>query len=234
MTKTFKAAALAATALVSALGVSSPVLAQARPAVAPIRAPVVVSADVDQAVQGTTAFQTAVNQMQTTYAPQLANRNTRATALQTEMDRLVAVATAEQTRLRGLNQQSSPALNAAVNAINQHRTAAQAELQQLSQPIELAVAYVREQITLKLSDAVRSVTTARGADILVNNEAVIWRSEGADVTSAITTELNRLVPSAQIVPPQGYEPGALLRAQQAALAPAAPGTPAPAAQPQSR
>ena len=57
----------------------------------------------------------------------------------------------------------------------------------------------------------------------------------ANINAAVVTEINRLVPNVQIVPPQGYLPGQLLRAQQQAqqTAPGLP-PPAPAAQPQSR
>ena len=127
--------------------------------------------------------------------------------------------------------QNATALQTAMTNYRTREAAAQQELQQLSAPIELAVTYVREQITLKLQDAVNAVTTARRIDMLVNGDAVFWNNANADVTAAITTELNRLVPSVQAVPPAGYQPGMLLRAQAQAAAPAAPAVPAPAAAP---
>lgn len=232
MTNFLKAALLGTAAIATPMLAASPALAQNRPA-AP---PVVATADVDAAVQQSAAFTTAITQMQTTYAAQITARNTRAQALQTELQALQTAAVTEQNR----QPRNATAYQAAVTAFQTRQNAAQQELRTLSQPIDLAIAYVREQITLRLAEAVRAATTARRVDVLLTNEGVIWRNDSADMTAAIVTELNRLVPNVQIVPPQGYEPGALLRAQQAQAAgqPAAPGAPAaptpPPVQPQTR
>lgn len=233
MTNMFKAALLGtAAALAAPVLLASPAHAQNRNATA---APTVATADVDAAVQQSAAFTTAVTQMQTTYAPQITARNTRAQALQTELQALQTAAVTEQNR----QPRNEQAFQAAVTAFQNRQNAAQQELRQLSQPIDLALAYVREQITLRLQEAVNAATTARRVDILLTNEGVIYRAPTADITAAIVTELNRLVPTVQIVPPQGYEPGSLLRAQQAqAQAAAQAGQPAaptpPPAQPQTR
>lgn len=211
-----KAVALAATALSAGALTSTPAFAQARQAVA--------SADIDGAIQQSAAFTAAVTQIQTTYAQQIAARATRAQALQTELQGLNAVYQGERAR----TPQNATALQQAQTALQTRQQAAQTELQQLSQPIDLAVTYVREQITLKLADAIRAATTAKRVDVLLSNEGVIWRADAVDITSQVVMEINRLVPggSVQIVPPAGYEPGQLLRAQQAAAAAAAPATPA--------
>lgn len=230
MTNFLKAALLGTAAIAMPALIAAPAQAQNRNATA---APVVATADVDAAVQQSAAFTTAVTQMQTTYAPQIAARNTRAQALQTELTTLQQAAVAEQNR----QPRNEQAFQTAVTAFQNRQNAAQQELRTLSQPIDLAIAYVREQITLRLQEAVTAATTARRIDVLLTNEGVIYRSPNADITSVIVTELNRLVPTVQIVPPQGYEPGALLRAQQAqaqaAGQPGAPATPPPA-QPQTR
>lgn len=220
-----KAVALSATAIAASTVATAPAFAQSRTA-APA-APSVATANIDGAIQGTTAFTAAVTQIQTSYAPQIQNRATRAQALQTELQTLGATVQAEQAR----QPQNATALQNAITAYRTRETAAQQELQQLSAPIELAVTYVREQITLKLQDAVNAVTTARRIDMLVNSDAVFWNNANADLTQAITAELNRLVPSVQAVPPAGYQPGMLLRAQAQAAAPAVPAVPAPAAAP---
>ncbi len=232
MTNFLKAALLGTAAIAAPMLAASPALAQNRPAAAPV----VATADVDGAVQQSAAFTTAITQMQTTYAPQIAARNTRAQALETELRTLQTAAVTEQNR----TPRNQTAYQAAVTAFQTRQNTAQQEMRTLSQPIDVAIAYVREQITLRLAEAVNAATTARRVDILLNNEAVIFRSPTADMTAAIVTELNRLVPTVQIVPPAGYEPGALLRAQQAQAAgqPAVPGAPAaptpPPVQPQTR
>lgn len=226
MSKMIKAAAFAAAALAATTSMTAPAVAQNRTPAAPA-APIAATANVDASVQQTTAYATAITQIQTAYAAQITARNTRAQALQTELQALGALVQAEQAR----SPQNATALQTAVNNYRRREAEAQAELQQLGAPFETAVTYVREQISLKLQEAVMAVTTARGIDMLVNSDAVFWNNADADVTNALTTELNRLVPTVSAVPPQGYQPGMLLRAQAAAAAPIAPVAPAPAPAP---
>ncbi len=216
MIKFKKSSAFGAVLLAAASLTAAPVLAQRAPAT-----PVVATADIDAAVQQSAAFTAAVAQIQTTYAPQIQARSTRAQALQTEIQGLQAAAVTEQNR----QPRNNAAYETAVRNFQTRNQAAQQELQNLSAPIDASVTYVREQITLRLADAVRTASAARRVDVLLNSDAVVWRNDAIDMTAAIVTELNRLVPNVQIVPPAGYEPGSLLRAQQAAQ-PARPATPA--------
>ncbi len=223
----FKSAALVA-ALAAATAFTTPALAQ-RGGAAPA-APVVVVADIDAAVQQSAAFTTAVTQIQTTYAPQIQNLNVRRQALQTELQTLFQAAqTAQAATPR--NEQN---VQTAIRAFQAAQQAAEREVAELNAPIELAVSYVQEQITLRMNEAVTAARTARRADIVLTRGAAIQVADSANITPAIVTELNRLVPNVQIVPPQGYEPGSLMRAQQQQAAAAAAGTPAPAAAPETR
>jgi Skp family chaperone for outer membrane proteins len=223
----FKSAALVA-ALAAATAFTTPALAQ-RGGAAPA-APVVVVADIDAAVQQSAAFTTAVTQIQTTYAPQIQNLNVRRQALQTELQTLFQAAqTAQAATPR--NEQN---VQTAIRAFQAAQQAAEREVAELNAPIELAVSYVQEQITLRVNEAVTAARAARRADIVLTRGAAIQVADSANITPAIVTELNRLVPNVQIVPPQGYEPGSLMRAQQQQAAAAAAGTPAPAAAPETR
>lgn len=234
MTNSFTRAALAATVAAAAL-LAAPASAQRNRDAAPAAAaPIVVVADTDGAIQASNAYQVAMQQMQATYAPQLQQLQTRRTALQTELQTLYTAVETEQNR----TPQNRTALETAARNFQQRQQAAEQEIQQLGAPLELARSYVIEQITLQMNAAVNTARTARGANMVVRRDAVIYANEGANITPAIVAELNRLVPNVQIVPPQGYEPGQLINAQQqaaaAAAAPAA-GTPAPApAQPETR
>ena len=66
---------------------------------------------------------------------------------------------------------------------------------------------------------------ARNVSMLVRPDAVLFAAPTADVTSAITTELDRLVPTVSVTPPANWQPG-----QQGGAAAAAPAA-APAARP---
>lgn len=223
----FKTAALVA-ALAAATAFTTPALAQ-RGGAAPA-APVVVVADIDAAVQQSAAFTTAVSQIQTTYAPQIQNLNTRRQALQGELQTLFQAAQAAQAATPP-NEQN---VQNAIRAFQTAQQAAEREIATLNAPIELAVSYVQEQITLRVNEAVTAARTARRADIVLTRGAAIQVADSANITPAIVAELNRLVPNVQIVPPQGYEPGSLMRAAQQQAAAAAAGTPAPAATPETR
>jgi Skp family chaperone for outer membrane proteins len=228
MTNLLKSAALAAT--IAAVALTAPAVAQRGAAAAPAGT-VVAVADVDVAVQQSAAWASATAQIRTTYAPQIANLEARRTALQTQLQTLGQTVQTEQARTPA----NQTAVNNAITAYQNAERAAQAELQQLSAPIDQSVAYVREQISLRLSEAVRTAATARRVDIVLTDGAAIWQADATNINTEIVRELNRLVPTVQIVPPAGYQPGALIRAAQQQAQGAAPAAPAPAAaQPQSR
>ena len=64
-----------------------------------------------------------------------------------------------------------------------------------------------------------------GVTLLINPQSVISASNAYNLNQAILTELNTALPSAQLVPPAGWEPR---EAREAKAAQAARGTAAPA------
>jgi enoyl-CoA hydratase/carnithine racemase len=105
----------------------------------------------------------------------------------------------------------------------------QAELQLLTQPVQLARAYVEQQIVAKLDDALKAATAKTKSEIVFKKGATESFCAGADITDEVTTELNALVPSVGITPPAGWQPG-----QQQGAAAAAPAPATPAQAPKSR
>ena len=215
MKKILVASALAlAGASVSPM-MAAPVLAQAKS---------VAVADVEAAVRESSAMTTAGQQIQTTYKAQIDQYNSRATTLQAEVDVLTA-------KLR--EEAGKPTPNqTTLQALNKERTektqAAQRELGQIEQPYVLAASYAQEQVQLRLRDAVKATVAAKRVDLLLTPDAVLDRADSVDITSALVTELNRIVPSVSIAVPQGYQPGQLIQnAARAAqgTAPAAPAAP---------
>lgn len=226
MQKSLLSAVAMATTSLLAFGAAAPATAQVRQAIAVV--------DVERAIGQSAAATTAGQQMQVTYKAQIDQLNARQSALQTEL------------------QQKQQALQAAVQAAGEHPTAAQQtqlqtqydalqrraqeaqqELQRINQPIALAREYVLEQINAKLDEALRSVMTKNRIDLLVKAAAADAYQPSADVTNQLVQELNTLVPSVSIVPPQGWRPGGQGQQQgQAAPPPAAGTTPPP--QPEGR
>lgn len=204
--KLLLAAAMSATALAG-----SPVAAQS-----------VAVADPERAVAQSRAWSAARTQIQTTYKAQIDQASARERALQAELQPL---ATAYQNAARAPNATQATVAPAA-QALQTRQQAAQAELARLSQPFQRAQAYAIEQISTRLNDAVQAAVRARNVQLLVRPDAALFAQPAADITPAITTELDRLVPSVSINVPANWQPG---QAGQGAAAPAGarPATPAP-------
>ena len=103
-------------------------------------------------------------------------------------------------------------------AIQTKEQAGNAELQRLTAPASRAQAYALEQISAKLPDAVNAAVRAKNVSLLLRPNAALFAQPTADITSAITAELDRSVPSVGITPPANWQPGQ----QQAGAAAAAP------------
>ncbi|MFM6933678.1 MAG: OmpH family outer membrane protein, partial [Novosphingobium sp.] len=102
------------------------------------------------------------------------------------------------------------------------------ELQKLLQPVSYSEAYVQEQIGEKLNPAINAAMTKQRITLLLNPSAVVATTNAYNLNQAILTELNTSLPSAQLVPPAGWEPREVreAKAQQAAQQGAAAGAPA--------
>jgi len=221
MKKALLASIALATAPIALVAAATPAAAQSKLGVAVV--------NVDAAIGGSAAAQTASQQMQVTYKAAIDSLNARTTALQTELkqkqDALQAALKAAGAKPTPAQQQS---LQTQYDAYQKRGQEAQAELQQLEQPIALARSYVIEQISSKLEAGLKAVMTKSKVDLLLKDESALAYQPSVDLTSALITELNALVPTVGIVPPQGWRPGQQQQAAAAAAAPAA-AAPAPAA-----
>ncbi|ALC13056.1 OmpH family outer membrane protein [Sphingopyxis sp. 113P3] len=228
MKKIFVASALAIAALSVSPMTAAPAAAQSKTGIG--------IADLDVATTRSNAYQTALNQIRTTYKAQIDQVEARDQTLGAELNVLRAKANEEAKK----TPQNKAALDAAVKAFQDKSAAAQREIAQMAQPYELARAYAIDQITVRLDDAVKGAMTKRKVDLLLNydQQVVLAAQPPVDITDAIIAELNTLVPSVSIAVPAGYQPGQLMqqknqallnaaRAQQGQAAPAAT-TPAPA------
>ena len=182
---------------------STPAAAQSREKIA--------VANYEAAVRQTNAFQTAVEQMKTTYKADIDASEARATSLQAELKPLVDAYNAAVQQPNATPQTVQPQ----AQALDAARQRGQQELGRLQQRITLATAYVNEQIALKLNDAIRSVMKSQKVDLVLQPQAVIAREPYVDITAAIVAELNRTVPNASITPPAGWQPGQAQQAQAA-------------------
>jgi Skp family chaperone for outer membrane proteins len=202
-----------------AAALAAPCTFTAAPAVAQVGG--IAVADPEAAVANSKAWAAARQQIQTTYKTQLDQANARRQAVSTELQPLV---NAYQTAARAPGA-TEASLRPQLQAIQTKEQAANTELQRLTQPASRAQAYALEQISAKLPDAVNAAVRAKNVSLLLRPNAALFAQPAADVTSAITAELDRTVPSVGITPPANWQPG-----QQGAATPAA-ATAAPAAAP---
>ena len=215
---------------IMAVTMAQPSFAQAAAAAAssgPV-VPGLAVADFEAVVANSTANRTAATQRQTTYKSQIdayeARRRALAAQLQPMATKLENDAKAAKPDQNALQQQA--------NTLRQLQESGQQELNRMAQPIAYSQAYVAEQIEAKLDEAVKAAMAKKRVSLVLTPQAVVAANNNAyNLNPDILAELNRLIPSAQVVPPAGWEPRQIreARAQQAqgaAAAPAAPATPA--------
>ena len=178
-------------------------------------------ADPEAAVANSKAWATARQQIQTTYKAQLDQANTRRQAVQAELQPLVA-AYQKAAAAPGATEAS---LRTQAQSIQTREQTANAELQRLTAPASRAQAYAIEQISAKLPDAVNGAVRAKNVSLLLRPNAALFAQPTTDITSAITAELDRLVPTVGVTPPANWQPGQQGDAGAAAPA-AAPAAPA--------
>ena len=210
----FKTVALSATLIAAPAFIAGQALAQAaRPAARPAAAPAAPTAvgpvsigvaDLDVAVANTTAFQAALQQIQTTYAAPIAAWQARGQAIQTELGGLRS----EIQTLQSNSATPRATLDQKVAAYRTRADAAQTELDRLGAPFLIPRAYAQEQVALKLDDALRAAMAAQRINVLIKPETIMVILPGApNLTPAITAQLNVLVRTASITPPAGWQPG---------------------------
>lgn len=186
-TKTLRAAGLAACAVFAA---ASPATAQVEGRIA--------TADVSRAIIGSSALQTAYNQIGTTYAAQIEQRTTK-------QQQLTQLLQPFDTNGNGqLDDAELPAVQGAAN-FAQIQTLEQ-EVAALSSQVNGARLFAVDQILAQYPTALTDVTTQQRIVLVVQPETLQFAAEGADITQQITTALNTRVPSVQIVPPANYRP----------------------------
>ena len=208
----------AASLPVTGLALAAPAAAQSRAAPA--------SVDLEKVVQGSTAYTTAISQINTTYAANFQQAQQLQTSAQAQAQPLVQQAQAEQAK----PQPNQAALQTLVTQINQIQQQTQAQLQQIGQPIDLAKAYVGSQISDAIQPAVEAVARNRKVGLVVSREAVLFTDPASDLTGDVVAELNRRLPQVSIQPtPQWLQQRGIGAGQ-----PAAPSAPAPTPQPQGR
>lgn len=216
------------------LAAAQPALVQAQ-AAGPL-VPGIAVADLDAVIANSNAYRTAQQQRPVTYKPQLDQAEARRKAITAQLQPLVD----KFNRDRQAAAPNQAALQQQAQQIQQIQQSGEQELRTILQPVGYSEAYVQEQIADKLDQAVKNAMTKKKVSLLLSPQAVTaFNNQGYNLNQDIVTELNTLIPSATLVPPQGWEPREMREAraqQQAAQAQqgAAPAQPTTATQPSGR
>ena len=158
----------------------------------------IATVDISRAVLGTTAFQTAYEQVNQTYAQQNELRRTKAQERQTLLQSFDTNGDKQVDDAELAAKQNSP-------QFTQLQTLEQ-EIQALTNQIDAARVYAVEQVITQYAAALQDVTTKQQIKLVVDPATVMFAVPEADITQQITTALNAKVPSVGIVPPQGWQP----------------------------
>jgi len=214
---------------------AQPALAQSRPAAAAANVGPVVPGlavvNLEQVVANADANRVAQQQRPVTYKAQIDAYEARRTQIANQLKPLYEKIDRD-SKAAAPNQ---AALQQQAIAIRQLEENGQAELNKMIQPVAYSQAFVTEQLEDKLDQAVKNAMSKKQISLLLSPQAIVALNNTAyNLNPTVLAELNTLLPTAQLVPPQGWEPRQLReeRARQAAASGAAPAAPAaPAARP---
>lgn len=190
-------------------------------------------ANLDAVIVNANAFKTAEQQRTVTYKPQIDRAEARRSQLEAQLKPLAEKFEKDRTAANP-NQQALAQQAATIQQIQQQ---GQQELQGIIAPVAMSRAYVTEQIQDKLDQAIKNAMAKKKISLLIGPDAVLAVNNNAyNLNQDILNELNTLLPAAQLVPPQGWEPRELreARAQQAAAAGQQPAAATTTTQPAGR
>lgn len=186
-------------------------------------------ADLDAVASNSDATRIAAQQRQVTYKAQIDQYKTRSQQLQAQIEPMFA----KYQKDAAAPNPNQAALQAEGEAIQRLQQQGKVELQNIIKPVVYSEAYVNEQIEDKLNDAVTSAMKKHGVTVLLSAQAVLATQNAYNLNPAILAELNTAIPTAQLVPPAGWEPRQIREQQQQAAA-AAQQQGQPAAAPAAR
>lgn len=153
--------------------------------------------DTTRAIIRTTAFQTAYQQVETTYAEQIALGRTKLQESQTLLAKFDKNGDTQLDEAEQATMKKSPDF-AKLQTIDQ-------EIIGIRKQIDSARIYAIEQIIQQYPSALQDVTTADQIKIVVDPSTVLFSVEEADITLKVVNALNARVPAVGVVPPVGWQ-----------------------------
>lgn len=176
----------------AALAVAVPANAQATGGVATL--------DPTLAVARTRAFTAASTQIRTQYKTNFDQIQAKGTQRQTVLGQLDKNGDkrVDETEIGEAQRTNSPAF-AQYQAVEK-------EISDLTRPVLLSQAYAIEMILQRYREAQAAVVAAKKIGVIVRQDTLLYAPEATDVTAALTTELDRLVPTVATAAPANWRP----------------------------
>jgi Skp family chaperone for outer membrane proteins len=177
-------------------------------------------------VAASEAYKISQQQRPVTYKPQIDQANVRKGQIEAQLRPLI-------TKLEADSKAANPnraALQQQYEQIQGIQQAGEAEIQKILEPLNLSQQYVLEQIGDKLDGATQAAMDKKKVSVVLDSQSVIKAGQTYNLNQDILVELNKLIPSASLVPPAGWLPRAQReqQAQAAAQQAAAAGAAQPA------
>lgn len=176
------------------LGLPAAALAQRVPGA------VIVVVDTDRVYRDCNACKAAQTQLQ----GMVTSARTRATQLgqplQTEQQSIEQAAAAARNQQGAARAAAETALQQRVTAFQNRQNTAAQEVQRLEQNIQSTQANVLRQINERLNPIITQVMNQRNANIALDVNATLARSNTLDVTDAVLTALNAALPNVSVTP----------------------------------
>lgn len=158
----------------------------------------IATVDIPRTIIGTTAFQTAYEQVNTTYATQNDLRRTKAQERQTLLAKFDKNSDKQVDDAEQAAMQKSPDF-AKLQTLEQ-------EIQGLNNQIDGARVFAVEQIILQYAAALQEVTAKDKIQLVLDPSSLLFAPPEADITAKVTTALNTRLPAVGVVPPAGWQP----------------------------
>ena len=171
-------------------------------AAAPVQAQVggVATANSVVAIAQAKALGDAYKQIDTTYA----SYYTQMQSKRQEMNGMLAKL--DKNGDKEVDQAEMDAATAAKNPVLTQIDQKEQEINKLREPIAKAQIYVVEQIAQKYNAAQQAVVKAKKLNYILAPDAFVWAPDSINVTSDITTEIDKLLPAANVTPPADWKP----------------------------
>jgi Skp family chaperone for outer membrane proteins len=168
---------------------------------------VIVVVDTDRIYRECTACKAAQTQLQGLITSARTRAQQLGQPLQTEAQSIEQQGAALRNQTGAARAAAETALNSRLQQFQTKQNTAQQEVARLEQNIQSTQANVLRQINERLNPVISTVMNARNANIALDVNATLARSNTLDVTNDVLTQLNAALPSVSVTPlPQAQQP----------------------------